>query len=102
MLTNRLSVAELYAEERPTPQWTYAAHHRRGVVVAAAPILSGSKEGLVTPLARNLDARDLVAPFTHGALRGGTHVHQFSPDARLVSSTYEDHVLVRNGEAVQA
>ena len=26
-------------------------------------------------VARNLDARDIVAPFTPGALRGGSHVH---------------------------
>ena len=50
-------------------------------------------------VARNLDARDLLPPFTPGALRGGTHVHQFSPDGHVVSSTYEDHVLVRNATA---
>jgi hypothetical protein len=40
-----------------------------------------------------LDARDLVPPFTTGALRGGSHVHVVSPDGRLVSFTYEDAVL---------
>jgi hypothetical protein len=35
----------------------------------------------------------LTPPFTPGALRGGSHVHQFSPDGLLVSFTYEDHVL---------
>ena len=50
-------------------------------------------------MSRNLDARDLLPPFTPGALRGGTHVHQFSPDGHVVSSTYEDHVLVRNATA---
>jgi hypothetical protein len=44
-------------------------------------------------VAENLDARDLVPPLTPGALRGGSHVHLFSGDGRLVSFTYEDAVL---------
>jgi hypothetical protein len=56
---------------------------RRGVVVDAA------KPGV----AISLDARDLLPPFTPGALRGGSHVHVFSPDGEWVSFTYEDHVL---------
>jgi hypothetical protein len=28
-----------------------------------------------------------------GALRGGSHVHVFSPNGRFVSFTYNDHVL---------
>jgi dipeptidyl aminopeptidase/acylaminoacyl peptidase len=36
-------------------------------------------------------------PFTPGALRGGTHVHVFSPDGAWVSNTYEDEVLARLG-----
>jgi hypothetical protein len=46
-----------------------------------------SKGKMAIPSARNLDARDLLPPFTPGALRGGTHVHQFSPDGMIVSST---------------
>jgi hypothetical protein len=68
--------------EDPTPNWSYAACRRRGVVVDAA-----------TGFATNLDARNVVAPYTPGALRGGTHVHVFSGDAEWVSFTYEDHVL---------
>jgi hypothetical protein len=41
----------------------------------------------------DLDARDLVPPFTPGALRGGTHVHVFSPDERLISFTYNDYIV---------
>ena len=55
----------------------------QGVVVRAA------RPGVI----ERLDARDLVPPFTPGALRGGSHVHLFSPDGRLVSFTYEDAVL---------
>ncbi len=39
-----------------------------------------------------LDARDLTPPFTPGALRGGSHVHVFSPNGQRVSFTYEDAV----------
>lgn len=41
----------------------------------------------------NLDAMDITSPFTPGALRGGSHVHVFSPNGQLVSFTYNDHVL---------
>jgi len=33
--------------------------------------------------ATRLDARDVTVPFRPGALRGGTHAHQFSGDGRL-------------------
>ena len=67
----------------PTPDWSYAAHHRQGVTV------DPSRPGVAT----NLDARDLTPPFTAGALRGGSHVHVFSPDGRWVSFTYDDAVV---------
>jgi roadblock/LC7 domain-containing protein len=69
----------------PTPDWSYSPTHREGMLVE-----------LASPgVAVSLDARDLIPPFTPGALRGGTHVHQFSPDGKLVSFTYEDDVLAR-------
>lgn len=76
-------VVFIVGPERPDATWSYGPARRRGVMVRA------SRPGE----AASLDARDLVAPFTPGALRGGTHVHVFSPDARLVSFTYEDAVL---------
>lgn len=36
---------------------------------------------------------DITPPYTPGALRGGSHVHVFSPNGELVSFTYNDHVL---------
>ena len=36
---------------------------------------------------------DITAPYTPGALRGGSHVHVFSPNGQLVSFTYNDHVM---------
>ncbi|MBM4156790.1 MAG: DUF3748 domain-containing protein [Lentisphaerae bacterium] len=70
--------------ERPSPDWTYGPARRGGAVVHA------SRPGV----ADSLDARCLAPPFIPGALRGGTHLHTFSPDgAGWVASTYEDHVL---------
>ena len=43
----------------------------------------------------NIDARDVHAPFTPGALRGGSHVHVFSPDGKYISDTYDDAVCHR-------
>ncbi|TWU42125.1 DUF3748 domain-containing protein [Novipirellula artificiosorum] len=78
----RDEIVFIHGPENPTPDWQYAACHRRGVLVQPS-----------TKAAKNLDARDLVAPFTPGALRGGTHLHVFSGDGACVSFTYEDHVL---------
>lgn len=69
--------------ERPTADWAYGPARRQGVMVRA------SNPGRV----ERLDARDLLPPFTPGALRGGSHVHVFSPDVAAVSFTYEDAVL---------
>jgi len=66
-----------------TNQWQYCAWHRHGVIGH----LSKPQQTWV------LDARDVEPPFTPGALRGGTHLHMFSPCGKKVASTYEDHVL---------
>ncbi len=76
-------VAFILGPEDPTPDWTYGPARRRGVIV----------EEVRPGVARPLDARDLVPPFTPGALRGGSHVHVFSGDGEWISFTYEDHVL---------
>lgn len=70
----------IHGPENPDASWKYDFHHRRGAIV---------QHGEVT----NLDAMDITAPYTPGALRGGTHVHVFSPDGQFVSFTYNDHVL---------
>ena len=76
-------VAFILGPEHPTADWTYGPARRQGVVVRATR--PGAAEAL--------DARDLVPPFTAGALRGGSHVHVFSPDAAALSFTYEDALL---------
>lgn len=73
----------IHGPEDPTPDWQYGPFHRRGAIVDI------HQPGVTRPL----DARDIVAPFTAGALRGGTHVHVFSNDGQWVSFTYDDHVL---------
>ena len=73
----------IHGPEYPTDDWKYGPSHRRGVIVEEASPGVG-----IAP-----DACDLLAPYTPGALRGGSHVHVFSPDGQAVSFTYEDHVL---------
>lgn len=40
-----------------------------------------------------MDARDVIEPFTAGALRGGTHAHSWSGDGKWLSFTYNDYVV---------
>ncbi len=80
-------VAFIHGPEHPTDAWSYGATRRRGARV-----------DLRRPgVARALDAASYAPPFVAGALRGGSHVHVFSPDGRWVSFTYEDEVLARLG-----
>jgi hypothetical protein len=56
------------------------------------------RTGLAVALDKNnqlswKDARDVVPPFTPGALRGGTHAHSCSGDGRWISFTYNDDVM---------
>jgi len=44
------------------------------------------------------DARDILPPFTTGALRGGTHAHTWSGDGKWISFTYNDYVLQKTAE----
>ncbi|WP_057935684.1 DUF3748 domain-containing protein [Algoriphagus resistens] len=40
-----------------------------------------------------LEARDVVTPYTKGALRGGSHAYSYSSDGQLLSFTYNDAIL---------
>lgn len=73
----------------PTPDWQYSAFHRGGMIVSASS----------PDVSTQMDARDIVPPFTSGALRGGSHVHVFSTDGQWVSFTYEDHLLAQFADA---
>jgi hypothetical protein len=81
----KAKVVFILGPEDPTPDWPYAPSHRQGVIVDA------DHPGKAV----NLDARDLTPPLTPGALRGGSHVHIFSPDGQWVSFTYNDALLAR-------
>jgi hypothetical protein len=78
-------VVFILGPEHPTPEYSYGPARREGVIVDTR------RSGIAT----NLDARDLTPPYTRGALRGGTHVHVFTPDGQWVSFTYDDDVLSR-------
>lgn len=77
----------IHGPENPDETWDYDFHHRRGVIVSKAEVT-------------NLDAMDITAPYTPGALRGGSHVHVFSPSGEFVSFTYNDHVLHERSPAL--
>lgn len=78
-------VVFIHGPEHPAADWSYGASRRRGALVDVR------RPGESRPL----DAMSYAPPFTPGALRGGSHVHVFSPDGRWVSFTYEDEVLAR-------
>lgn len=40
-----------------------------------------------------MDARNIISPFTTGALRGGTHAHTWSADGKWISFTYNDYIM---------
>lgn len=40
-----------------------------------------------------MDARDINAPFTPGALRGGTHAYTWSGDGEWLCFTYNDYII---------
>lgn len=80
-------VVFIHGPENPTPEWNYGASRRHGALVDVRQ----------AGVARSLDALNYAPPFTPGALRGGSHVHVYSPDGAWVSFTYEDEVLARLG-----
>ncbi len=65
-------------EQNPYQQW-----HRSGVIVEdAKPNVSNF-----------MDSRDVTFPFTPGALRGGTHRHEWCRDGGWIGYTYNDAIM---------
>jgi hypothetical protein len=62
----------------------YAGHRRTGVIIDES---QPGKVGF-------MDSRDIYPPFTPGALRGGTHRHQWSTDGEWMGFTYNDALMV--------
>ena len=85
-------VVFILGPEHPAPDWQYGFSRRQGVIVDTR------RPGIGV----NLDACDLVPPFTAGALRGGSHVHVWDAAGDWVSFTYEDQVLTAIGEETEA
>ncbi len=81
--------------ENPTDQWSYGFSRRRGVTVDLRHATDSPER------VRPLDAMNYAPPFTAGALRGGSHVHVFSPDGEAVSFTYEDELLARPAPGIE-
>lgn len=75
--------AFIHGPENPDDNWHYDFHHRRGVYVNDSEF----------NISHNIEALSLTPPYVAGALRGGTHVHVFSPDGKWLSFTYNDHVM---------
>jgi hypothetical protein len=69
---------------RPYEMW-----RRSGVYVSP---VAGGDGGSFGPL-HFMDARDVTPPFTPGALRGGTHRHEWSADGKWIGFTYNDAIL---------
>jgi len=68
----------------------YEQYRRVGVIVP------GDGSGTL----RQSDARDTQAPYTPGALRGGTHRHEFSGDGKWLGFTYNDAVVAAYGRSI--
>ncbi|MCE7061840.1 DUF3748 domain-containing protein [Dyadobacter sp. CY343] len=66
-----------------TPENPYQQWRRTGVIVR------DSEPG--KPIF--IDARNINPPFTPGALRGGTHRHEWSGDGQWIGFTYNDAIL---------
>jgi dipeptidyl aminopeptidase/acylaminoacyl peptidase len=76
-------VVFIHGLDHAGPEQPYAAHRRSAALVSLA----------VPGKMARLDARDITAPFTPGALRGGTHAHHWSGDGEMLSFTYNDAVV---------
>lgn len=77
----------IHGPEKPSADWSYGMTRRRGVWIDTA----GPRN------IRALDAMTYGSHFVPGALRGGSHVHVYSPDGGAVSFTYDDEILARFG-----
>lgn len=65
-------------EENPYRQW-----RRTGVIV----------EDSIPGVPVFMDARDVTFPYTPGALRGGTHRHEWRRDGQWIGFTYNDAIM---------
>lgn len=72
--------------------------HGLNNVTEQNPYQQWRRTGVMIDESRNnnpifIDARDINSPFTKGALRGGTHRHEFSGDGNWIGFTYNDAIM---------
>lgn len=72
--------------------------HGLNNVTEKNPYQQWRRTGVMIDESRNdntifVDARDINSPFTKGALRGGTHRHEFSGDGNWIGFTYNDAIM---------
>ena len=77
------SVVFIHGLENSTKENPYQQWRRSGVIV--------KDENPNVPI--YMDARDVTFPFTPGALRGGSHRHEWSGDGLWIGYTYNDAIL---------
>ena len=73
-------------------------HGVRNAADASRPYSMTRRTGVAVDIDRPghpifMDARDIIPPFTRGALRGGTHAHSWSGDGQWISFTYNDYIM---------
>ena len=85
---NRNEVIFIHGPLQPTGADNQYEKHRR-----VGGIVSGDGSGVC----RFADARNTKPPYTVGALRGGTHRHEFSGDDQWIGFTYNDAVMRAQG-----
>ena len=77
-------VVFIHGLESASEMYPYAGHRRTGVILDERNL--GSRYFM--------DSRDIQEPFVPGALRGGTHRHQWSGDGDWIGFTYNDALMV--------
>ncbi|WP_247236706.1 DUF3748 domain-containing protein [Telluribacter sp. SYSU D00476] len=79
----RNAVVFIHGLQNATEQYPYQQWRRTGAMI--------DEEHGPSPIF--IDARDVVPPFTPGALRGGTHRHEWSGDGQWIGFTYNDAIM---------
>jgi len=77
------AVVFIHGLENSTKENPYQQWRRSGVII--------KDENPNVPI--YMDARDVTFPFTPGALRGGSHRHEWSGDGQWIGYTYNDAIL---------
>ncbi len=73
----------IHGPEAPNEEFPYAGHRRVGAIV-------DENSGEMA----YMDTRNILSPYIPGALRGGTHRHQWSADGNWIGFTYNDAIMV--------